>query len=76
VALTRRDLNRLGLGLAAAPFGAFDASAEDYPSRPVHLIVPYAGGGSGDLLARLLGEQLSKLWGQQVVIETNPAPAD
>jgi tripartite-type tricarboxylate transporter receptor subunit TctC len=68
VALTRRDLNRLWLGLAAAPFGAVNASAEDYPSRPVHLIVPYAGGGSGDLLARLLGAQLSNLWGQQVVI--------
>jgi tripartite-type tricarboxylate transporter receptor subunit TctC len=72
VALTRRDFNRLGLALAAAPLGAMTASAEDYPSRPVHLIVPYAGGGSGDLLARLLGEQLSKLWGQQVVIENKP----
>jgi len=72
VALTRRDFTRLGFGLAATPLGAVTASAEDYPSRPVHLIVPYAGGGSGDLLARLLGEQLSKLWGQQVVIENKP----
>ena len=35
----------------------------------MQLIVPYAPGGSGDLLARLLGNQLSKLWGQQVVVE-------
>ncbi len=55
---------------AIAPFA--DASADEYPSRPVQLIVPYAPGGSGDLLARLLGNQLSKLWGQQVVIENKP----
>ena len=52
------------------------AAAEDYPSRPVHLFVPYAGGGSGDLLARLLGEQLSKLWASRSSSKTNPAPAD
>jgi tripartite-type tricarboxylate transporter receptor subunit TctC len=38
----------------------------------VHLIVPYAPGGSGDLIARLLGEKLSTLWGQQVVVEDKP----
>jgi tripartite-type tricarboxylate transporter receptor subunit TctC len=58
------------LAAAAMPFSA--AVAEDYPSRPVQLIVPYAPGGSGDLLARLLGNQLSKLWGQQVVVENKP----
>jgi tripartite-type tricarboxylate transporter receptor subunit TctC len=45
------------------------AAVENYPSRPVQLVVPYAPGGSGDLLARLLGDALSKQWGQQVVIE-------
>ncbi len=48
------------------------AQAEDFPSRPVHFIVPYAAGGSGDLLARLLGDKLSKTWGQQVVVENKP----
>ncbi len=48
------------------------AAAENYPSRPVQLIVPYAPGGSGDLLARLLGNALSKRWGQQVVVENKP----
>jgi tripartite-type tricarboxylate transporter receptor subunit TctC len=43
--------------------------AQDFPTRPVHFIVPYAPGGSGDLLARLLGDKLSKMWGQQVVVE-------
>jgi tripartite-type tricarboxylate transporter receptor subunit TctC len=38
----------------------------------VQLIVPYAPGGSGDLLARLLGDRLAKLWGRQVVVENKP----
>jgi tripartite-type tricarboxylate transporter receptor subunit TctC len=46
--------------------------AQDYPSRPVQFIVPYAAGGSGDLLARLLGEKLSNMWGKQVVIDNRP----
>jgi tripartite-type tricarboxylate transporter receptor subunit TctC len=38
----------------------------------VRFVVPYAAGGSGDLLARLLGEKLSKIWGQQVVVDNKP----
>jgi tripartite-type tricarboxylate transporter receptor subunit TctC len=49
--------------------GLNHARAEDYPTRPVHFVVPYAPGGSGDLLARLLGDKLSKMWGQQIVVE-------
>ena len=49
---------------------------EDFPSRPVHLIVPYAGGGSGDLLARLLGDKLSKFGASRSWSKTSPAPAD
>jgi tripartite-type tricarboxylate transporter receptor subunit TctC len=72
MAITRRVFTIGGSAAAAvvAPFAG--ASAEEYPSRPVQLIVPYAPGGSGDLLARLLGNQLSKLWGQQVVVENKP----
>jgi tripartite-type tricarboxylate transporter receptor subunit TctC len=56
------------LALALVP----SASAEDFPSRPMRIIVPYAAGGSGDLLARLLGGKLSGIWGQQVVIDNRP----
>jgi len=56
------------LALALVPC----ASAQDFPSRPVRIIVPYAAGGSGDLLARLLGSKLSGMWGQQVVIDNRP----
>ena len=53
--------------LAFAPLER--AGAQDYPSRPVRFIVPYAAGGSGDLLARLLGSKLASIWGQQVVVD-------
>jgi tripartite-type tricarboxylate transporter receptor subunit TctC len=45
------------------------AAAQEFPSKPVRFIVPYAAGGSGDLLARLLGNKLSSMWGQQVVVD-------
>src|SRR5207344_3401591 len=45
------------------------SAAQDFPTRPVRFIVPYAAGGSGDLLARLLGQKLSAIWGQQVVVD-------
>jgi tripartite-type tricarboxylate transporter receptor subunit TctC len=48
------------------------APAQDYPTKPVRFVVPYAAGGSGDLLARLVGEKLSRLWGQQVVVDNKP----
>jgi tripartite-type tricarboxylate transporter receptor subunit TctC len=53
--------------LALAP--PAPAAAQDFPSRPVRFIVPYAAGGSGDLLARLLGNKLASIWGQQVVVD-------
>src|SRR6266705_2655008 len=45
---------------------------QEFPSKPVRFVVPYAAGGSGDLLARLLGNKLSAMWGQQVVIDNRP----
>ncbi len=70
--LTRRRFGLFAAALAA-PLARFaNAAAEDFPTRPVQLIVPYAPGGSGDLIARLLGEKLAALWGQQVVVENKP----
>jgi tripartite-type tricarboxylate transporter receptor subunit TctC len=45
------------------------AQAQDYPSRPITLIVPYAAGGGNDLMARTAVEKMSKTLGQQIVIE-------
>ena len=45
---------------------------QSFPSKPVHILVPYAAGGAVDVLARTLGQSLSKTWGQQPVIENRP----
>src|SRR5262249_59969748 len=61
------------LGLAAFCLAATgDARALDYPTRPVHWIVPYPPGGSTDILARIIGGYLSEHMGQQFVIENRP----
>jgi len=54
--------------LAALP----QAHAQDYPTRPITLVVPYAAGGGNDLLARIVSEKMSKTLGQQIVIENRP----
>src|SRR5262249_14318810 len=49
---------------------AATARAEtNFPTKPVHVIVPVAAGGPTDIVARMLGEKLSQMWGQQVVVE-------
>lgn len=51
------------------------AIAQPYPHKPVKLIVTYPAGGSSDLMARILGQKLSDLWGQPVVVESKPGAA-
>jgi tripartite-type tricarboxylate transporter receptor subunit TctC len=60
--------------VAAAMFTASGiASAQSpFPSKPVHIFVPYAAGGAVDILARTLGDVVSRQWGQSVVIENRP----
>jgi len=52
-----------------AALASMPGATQDFPTRPVRFIVPYAAGGSGDLLARLLGNKLAVIWGQQVVVD-------
>jgi tripartite-type tricarboxylate transporter receptor subunit TctC len=70
VIFTRRDALRAAATLLAA--GPGTARAEDYPSRPVELIVPFAAGGGSDLLARLTGEGLARRLGQTFVVINRP----
>ena len=52
--------------------GLVTASAQDWPSRPIRLIVPFAAGGPTDILARIIGHELSERLGQPIVIENRP----
>src|ERR1700741_2231131 len=58
------------LALTLAPLAP--AAAQDFPNRPVRFILPYAAGGTGDIIVRLLGPKLSAIWGQQLVVDNRP----
>ena len=64
---------RLCAVVAAAVLTSGAASAQSgFPSRPVHIYVPYPAGGAVDVLARTLGDVVSRQWGQGVVVENRP----
>ena len=52
-----------------ALFAASPAGAQDFPNRPITLVVPYAAGGGNDAMARVAGEFMSKSLGVPIVIE-------
>src|SRR5262245_20569088 len=70
--LPRRNFLRLAAGTAALPAISRIASAQAYPSRPVHIIVPFGPAGATDITARLIGQWLSEQLGQQFVIDNRP----
>jgi tripartite-type tricarboxylate transporter receptor subunit TctC len=67
--ITRRDIMTTGLSATLAPALLRGASAQEWPTRFVRLIVPFPPGGGTDAVARIVTTKLSELWGQQVVIE-------
>ena len=68
-------LKASALLLSAALLGALPAAAQNYPTRPVRVIVPFAAGGNTDITARAIGTKLSEVFGHQVVIENRPGGA-
>ena len=69
----RRILSCLA-ALALVTFAA-QAPAQPYPAKPVRLVVPWAPGGTTDILARILGQKMSEKWGQPVLVENRGGAA-
>src|SRR5688572_32866205 len=75
--MTGLDTNRRP-GVAALLLLALSASpayAQEFPTKPVRWIVPYAPGGSSDILARLIGQKLAETWGHTVIVDNRPGAA-
>jgi tripartite-type tricarboxylate transporter receptor subunit TctC len=70
--ISRRQIWRRAIGAIALPFVSRVAAAQNYPTRPVHLVVTVPAGGSPDIVARLLGQWLSEHLAQPFVIENRP----
>ncbi|WP_420227348.1 Bug family tripartite tricarboxylate transporter substrate binding protein [Pigmentiphaga litoralis] len=48
------------------------AGAADFPTKPIRIVVPYSAGGTADVLPRIIGEKLTAMWGQPVIIDNRP----
>jgi tripartite-type tricarboxylate transporter receptor subunit TctC len=73
--ILRREFLRLGVSATALSLVSRNAWADNYPSRPVHLIVGFPAGYATDIIARLISASLSQRLGQQVVVENHPGAA-
>jgi len=74
--MTSRRVPCMVLGVVPCPLKfAYGAHAQNFPERPIRLIVAHPPGGSTDLLARLVGPRLSEVWQQPVIIDNRPGAA-
>jgi tripartite-type tricarboxylate transporter receptor subunit TctC len=74
-AMTLRShcLHALAWLCALVPFVPAAARAEDaYPSRPIHIVIPFPAGGPSDIAARIIAQRMSEDWGQPVIVDNRP----
>jgi len=71
MSLNRREFVAAAVGAAALGAGAVHA-AQDWPARPIRIVVPYPPGGSSDIIARAISAPLSQALGQSVVVDNKP----
>src|SRR3954468_8526861 len=68
-------LHACAVGAALFTFAAgaqAQSAADKYPDKPIKIIVPFAPGGSADILSRVVGNKLTESFGQTIVVETRP----
>jgi tripartite-type tricarboxylate transporter receptor subunit TctC len=65
-------IGRILMVFAIAICFAVTVSAQDYPTKPVTVIVPYTEGSATDVIARIVSKKLSEMWGQPVIVENRP----
>jgi tripartite-type tricarboxylate transporter receptor subunit TctC len=73
--IPRRRFLRLAAGAASVPLLTRAARAEDYPARPVRIVVPYPAGIAPDVATRLLADALSQHFGRQFIVDNRPGGA-
>src|SRR5882762_6461878 len=69
---SRRSVLTGAAALGALSLSPRQARAEQWPTRPVKLVVPFAAGGTTDILARVVAAKISEEFGQQFVVENKP----
>jgi tripartite-type tricarboxylate transporter receptor subunit TctC len=67
-----RPFQAAAVGVAMFAAGGIASAQSAFPAKPVHILVPYAAGGGVDILARTLGDVVSRQWSQTVVVENRP----
>ena len=76
ISQTKRPTKIISILAACTAFGlslfAQAASAQQYPTKPVRILTPFAAGSGPDSILRVAGEKLTKMWGQQVIVENRP----
>src|SRR5947209_11531994 len=66
---------RLAAAVALAAFLATAVHAQEWPAKPVRIVVPFPAGGSADLMPRIVAEKLAEKWGQPVIVDNRPGAA-